>query len=73
MRACCEPARGIAAFGNTALVAQAQLGSAFDIRHRYHTISLLVVPLLDRNRRTIAVMQLVNKVRDVNGSRRFAP
>lgn len=45
----------------------------FDRKNNYKTVSLLVVPLLDRNRKTIAVLQLINKVRDASTTVRFAP
>jgi HD-GYP domain-containing protein (c-di-GMP phosphodiesterase class II) len=45
----------------------------FDRRNNYRTVSLLVVPLLDRNRKTIAVLQLINKVRDASTTNKFAP
>ncbi|HYE08338.1 MAG TPA: HD domain-containing phosphohydrolase [Planctomycetota bacterium] len=37
----------------------------FDRKNGYRTVSLLVVPLIDRERRVLAVLQLINKVRDV--------
>jgi HD-GYP domain-containing protein (c-di-GMP phosphodiesterase class II) len=45
----------------------------FDRKNHYRTVSILVVPLVDRNLRTIAVLQLINKVRDVATSSRFEP
>jgi len=43
----------------------------FDQRNGYRTVSLLVVPLVDRARRVIAVLQLINKVRDLTTGARL--